>query len=264
MKWFINQNTKIQGPYQENELQFALQSITLDNDKLFVWARGLPEWIPAKNWKPGLVMAHQLPMDKINSTLSTEHKIPNTQSYQQNQNPIVTNQNKFTNVKPSTSKIYKVQYDFVEQKPMNIEELIEFTRTREDVNKIAIYDYELKNWQEIYAISEVSEALGLSRRKNVRIPILAQFSGHSNSGNKLNARVVTVSIGGMGLTDTYDLAIGDEIRGQISSPHFFTPLHIEAEVTFCGNDGYIGLRFTQINDDARALITDYINRFDQV
>ncbi len=256
MKWFINQNTKIYGPYEEIELPARIHLLAADLDHSFVWSRGLPDWMTAKSWKPGLINKMQVltpplppPSSKNNVNLMTEKPIAASK-------PILQNNKNF-------AKTFKVQYDFVEQKPMTIEELIQFTRTQEDVNKIAVYDSELKVWQEIYAIAEVSDQLGLSRRKNIRIPILAQFSGSNNKGLKFNSRIVTISIGGMGLSDTHDLAIGEAIRGQISSPHFFTPLSIEAEVTFSGNDGYIGLRFTQVNDDTLALITEYINRFNQ-
>jgi PilZ domain len=262
MKWFLNQNTRIQGPYQENELQFAMQNISSDIDLCFVWARGLTDWLPAKNWKPGIMALNNVALDKITITDNGFQKKPNVKSPTASTTPVQPSAPKVPSNKSGPSKIFKVQYDFVEQKPMNLEELIEFTRTREDINRIAIYDSEAKNWHEIYAVIEVADALGLSRRKNVRIPILAQFSGQSAKGKKMNSRVITISIGGMGITDTYDLSIGEEIRGQISSPHFFSPLNVEAEVTFCGNDGYIGLRFTQINDDTRALITEYINRFE--
>ena len=48
---------------------------------------------------------------------------------------------------------------------------------------------------------------------------------------------------------------------QISSPHFFQPIHIKADVIYAGQDGHIGLKFSQIPDEAQAAVIDYIKKF---
>ena len=65
----------------------------------------------------------------------------------------------------------------------------------------------------------------------------------------------------MGFTDLYELKIGDRIEGQITSPHFFQPINIKADVVFAGLDGYIGLNFTQINEESRSTIIEYVKKF---
>ncbi len=55
---------------------------------------------------------------------------------------------------------------------------------QEDVSKISVFDSFSKEWREIYAIPEIADKLGLSRRKNARVPILAQFLGSSFRGVK--------------------------------------------------------------------------------
>ena len=73
--------------------------------------------------------------------------------------------------------------------------------------------------------------------------------------------MVTISEGGMGFTEVFDLKIGDTVEGQISSPHFFQPLNVNADVIYSGLDGYIGMKFTQINDEAKSAIIEYIKKF---
>jgi hypothetical protein len=91
---------------------------------------------------------------------------------------------------------------------------------------------------------------------------MAQFSGKStNSTENVSYRVINISQSGIGFTDNFDLRIGDEVEGQISSPHFFQPLNIKAEVVYAGQDGYIGLKFTQIPDEALASIIDYVKKY---
>ncbi len=257
MKWFVNQNSRVHGPYDQSEIQGMIQSIGSTSPSTFIWTRGLTDWVAADKWTPDLAKSSQLERQF--------NVIDPIQTNDQNESTALFSIK--TPVRPSKpipyggSRHYKVQYNFVDQPAMTKDELLTFTLKQDDVSKIAVFDADSKIWKEIYAIPEISEKLGISRRKNARVPILAQFSGAINHGVKINSRVVTISIGGMGLTETFDLNIGDTLLGQISSPHFFTALNIEAEVTYTGSDGYVGLKFNQINDDTSALITEYVNKF---
>ena len=73
--------------------------------------------------------------------------------------------------------------------------------------------------------------------------------------------MITISEGGMGFTENFDLKIGDEVEGQISSPHFFQPLNVKADVIYAGLDGYIGLKFSTVTDETKAAIIEYIKKF---
>lgn len=260
MKWFINQNNRVHGPYDQTEIKGLVQTLGAGAKTTFLWTRGMGDWIVADKWTPHLAQNTQSERQFDNSSRQREEA--NTNSHfnpPRSAQPVITQP-------PSVNheKKYKVQYNFVDQKLMTREDLLNFTLKQDDVSKIAVFDDENKEWKEIYSVPEIAERLGISRRQNARVPILAQFSGLSTTKDiKLNARVVTISIAGMGLTETFDLNIGDIIRGQVTSPHFFTPLNVEAEVTYTGTDGYIGLTFTQINDDTSALITEYVNKLSE-
>lgn len=282
MKWFIHQNKKVHGPYSQSEVDDIIRQKNLVG--AFVWTRGLMEWLPTEAWSPQNIqklMAQAPPP----STPSAPSKAPvspaaDTRVSAKTVSHEVTAA-AATNVQPSSAsevtqagmtrtialkkntQRFKVQYDFVDQGYMNLDELLEYTAKQMDHSKIAVYDQDKKEWREVYSIPEVSERLGITRRKNARVPIMAQFSGTNDQGEKINSRVITVSIGGMGLSDNFSLTVGEQITGQISSPHFFTPLNVSAEVTYTGQDGYIGLKFTQLNDDALALITEYVKKFSQ-
>lgn len=254
MKWFINQSNKIKGPFENSEVPEILQSFGPQIQSVFLWTRGMSEWIQAEKWTPLTAQAAEQEREfAVNDLVKPENP---PLRFSLSQPP-----DKKSEKPSSLTEKYKVQYNFVDQKPMTKDELLDFTMKQDDVSKIAVWDAFSKEWREIYAIPEIADKLGLSRRKNARVPILAQFVGSSFKGIKLNSRVVTISVAGMGLTNTFDLNIGDNIRGQITSPHFFLPLNVEAEVTYTGTDGYIGLRFSQINDDTLALITEYVNKF---
>lgn len=166
-------------------------------------------------------------------------------------------------IKQTADEKFKVQFNGIDQPPMNKEELIKFTAQQEDPSLIMVFDKKLKEWKEIYTFPDIIEKLGLSRRQNRRVTLLANFKGKINDGKEINARLTTISLGGFGLTDVFDLKIGDMVQGQISSPHFYAPLSIHGEVTYSGSHGNIGLKFTKITDEGQALIVDYIKKFGQ-
>ncbi len=244
MKWFVNCNDIIQGPFDNTEVPTVLKNV--GTQSTFLWSRGMSDWIHADKWSPSIAKS---PEYERNFASMETHISP------------ASAHTTLGAPRLNIATKYKVQYDFKDQKEMTYEQLVQFTMQQSDVSKIAVYDPATQEWREIYAIPEVVERLGLSRRKNSRVPILAQFSGQSGKEQKINCRVVTISVAGFGFTNIFDLSIGDVVRGQITSPHFFTPLNVEAEVTYTGSDGYIGLRFSQINDDTLALITEYVNKF---
>ena len=156
---------------------------------------------------------------------------------------------------------YRVQLKFVDQPLMSKSELLSLISKQEDVSDISIQDPKTKEWKEVYAFPDIVEKLGISRRKQQRVPILAQFNGRSNKSKNVSYRVITVSEGGMGFTENYDLKIGDDVEGQITSPHFFQPISVKADVIYAGLDGYIGLKFSQITDETKAAVIEYIKKF---
>ncbi len=252
-KWFYQMNQIVKGPISISELKKIIQTFP-DPQKTLVWSRGYTEWIAADRWNPNLeipeatVVIASPPIHEQNTVVPAKYSPPQKTDSSENLN--------------RTEK-FRVQLNFIDQPSMTKDELMAFAARVEDPAQIAIFDAQSKDWKEIYAYKDIVEKLGLSRRKHQRVPILAQFTGESTHHNKFTARLVTISIGGLGLTEVFDLKIGDKIWGQVTSPHFYSPVTIEADVTYSGNDGYVGLKFTQINDDSQSLVTDYVKRFSQ-
>lgn len=272
-KWFYHHNQIVKGPVSTEELQHLIPTFS-DAQRTFIWSRGYTEWISADRWQPQSInesSLHETHSSNEQMTQANYNEAPEIESTRELQIPeekthaFTNNTNDIERTEIPTATIpsekYRVQLNFVDQPTMTKAELMTFASRVDDPSQIAIFDPKLKEWKEIYAFKEIVEKLGLTRRKHPRVPILAQFSGTTSRHEKFNARLVTISIGGLGLTDVFDLKIGDVISGQITSPHFYSPVTIEAEATYCGNDGYVGLKFIQINDDSQSLVTDYVKRF---
>lgn len=264
-KWFYQINQVIKGPVTTLDLKKMISTLA-DSKNTFIWSRGATDWVSADRWQP-----HQeLPEFSLESLESQPlqknekpHFAPLISIHDEKTNPSIENvfNIDIENIIPTAEETFRVQLNFIDQPLMTKAELMAFAARTEDPTQIAIFDNTTKEWKEIYAFKDIVEKLGLTRRKHPRVPILAQFTGSSSKHEKFSARLVTISIGGLGLTDVFDFNIGDKISGQITSPHFYSPVTIEAEATYCGNDGYVGFKFSQINDDSQSLVTDYVKRF---
>lgn len=292
IKWFMQTHGHVQGPFNSTAMQETLDRLEGNQmETTLVWRRGFAEWVKASKWlspentqtmatmtdvstipafmanappPPPVQKILQSPQAPVPSPMSSTTPPPLPGAVKQNLSP-----NEDTVVGPQTQKpkaasqgaFYRVQVNFIDQPMMTKSELLTLISKQEDISTVAIQDPKSKEWKEVYAFPDIVEKLGLSRRKHARVPILAQFVGRTNRHDSFNARIITISEGGLGLTEVYDLKIGDIVEGQVTSPHFFQPINIRADVVYSGLDGYIGLNFTQITDESKAAIIDYMKKF---
>ncbi|MES2803060.1 MAG: PilZ domain-containing protein [Bdellovibrionota bacterium] len=260
-KWFINANNFIKGPFSTEEIKDQMNSYNDQMQTTFLWSRGYSEWIRADKWNPEANAPAQAPNPVQRASLvEATYNPPPKNIFEK---PGRTSKaDVIEDIKAHSVEKFHVQYDFVDKGEMTKEELTTFTAKQEDISKISIFDKKDKEWKEIYSLPDIVQRLGLTRRENQRVPILAQFSGSLvGSGTKINSRVITISHNGMGVTDNFELKLGETIQGQLTSPHFYSPLTLTAEVTYSGLDGYVGLKFVNLNDEMQALVMDYIKRF---
>lgn len=297
-KWFIQLKGTVQGPFNNENLLKALQGIGDDNlNHALVWKRGLSEWIRANQWQKAdqQIQAAQNKMQnappvKASATPTPKATPPPPARQQPTPQPPVSVNTQATVMAPNTSitldentktsveadeemfektftqafadgVFYRVQVNFVDQPLMSKNELVQLIAKQDDVSAISIQDQKTKEWKEIYAFPDLVEKMGISRRKTQRVPILAQFNGKSTKSKNVSYRVITISEGGMGFTENFDLKIGDEVEGQISSPHFFQPINVKADVIYAGLDGYIGLKFSTVTDETKSAVIEYVKKF---
>lgn len=251
-KWFIQHQGQIQGPFTSESLESVLENLgSSQMENILVWKRGLGEWIKSTKWKTEAAQTQSAPAnDFTDANTQVKHVAA----------PKPANAPSFSDTF-TESAFYRVQINFVDQPMMSKAELMTFISKQKDISTLSIQNPKSKEWTDVYAYPDIVERLGLSRRKHARVPILATFTGISQKAEPVSVKVITISEGGMGFTDVFDLKIGDSVEGQMSSPHFFQPLHVKADVIYSGLDGYIGLKFSQINDEAKSTIIDYVKKF---
>ena len=260
-KWFVNSNNYIRGPFSTEEVKEQMAGFTDQMHTTFLWSRGHAEWIRADKWNPD-TNVQQFQPTMTQSMADEKTFTPQAKNIFDKPTNRASKADVIEDIKSSMVEKFRVQYDFVDKGEMTKEELTAFTAKQEDVSKISIFDKKDREWKEIYSMPDIVQRLGISRRENQRVPILAQFSGtHLGTNERFNGRVITISEGGIGITDNFDLKLGETIQGQLTSPHFYSPVNMTAEVTYAGLDGYVGLKFVNMNDETKALVMDYIKRF---
>lgn len=262
-KWFVSSNDFIKGPFSTEEVKAQMADFSDQMYTTFLWSRGYAEWIRADKWNPDVNIPPNPQVQNTTTQKSEEVMFtPQAKNIFEKQSARASKAEVIENIKSAAVEKFRVQYDFVDKGEMTKDELMSFTSRQEDVSKISIFDKKDREWKEIYSIPDIVQRLGITRRKNQRVPILAQFTGtHLANGEKINARVITISQGGIGITDNFNLKLGETIQGQLVSPHFYSPVNMTAEVTYAGLDGYVGLKFVNINDEMMALVLDYVKRF---
>lgn len=254
-KWFFQHDGRVQGPFSNEALETQLrQHQEAELEKIMVWKRGLTDWMRASKWQPEISSSE-------NTAVARNFGDETQAAYSQTAQKTLNTSERTKADTLAESAFFRVQLNYVDQPLMSKPELLNFISKLTDVSKLSIQNPKTKEWSEVFAYPDIVERLGLSRRKQSRVPILAQFTGKSNKHPDLNAKIVTISEGGMGFTEVFDLKISDTVEGQIMSPQFFQPINVVAEVIYSGLDGYIGLKFTQINDESKAAIIDYVKKF---
>lgn len=189
-----------------------------------VWGRGLAEWLPPMEWKESL--------NTLGSAVSE----------------VVQEQPTWRFRDPSE-----------EWGPFTYTDLVETLKKRVDFGGVMVIGEGFDNWKDIFSIQKLVSDLGITRRTHARVPIMGLLRFESKEAPAL--RVVSISEGGLGVTEVIDLKISEQFTGVLSSPHFFQEIPCTCEVVFVGAEGYAGLRFTQLASEGKAAIIEYVNKF---
>ncbi|MNT95603.1 hypothetical protein D3C72_2375100 [compost metagenome] len=73
--------------------------------------------------------------------------------------------------------------------------------------------------------------------------------------------MISISEGGLGVTEVRNLQIGDRFTGNLNSPNLYMQINAICDVVYLGNDGYAGLRFANLPIEAKSSIIEYVNKF---
>lgn len=221
-KWFILSQDVVRGPYDKSGVESALPSTT----EPLIWGRGQTEWLPPDQWEKML-----LDMESV-----------------------------ISRAKQQQEREWRVRNGEQELPVMNYAKMLDYLRDQADHSNVLIWTEGYSEWKEIYQIHKLLDDLGVSRRRHPRVPIMGQVECEGPSG-KFSARALSISEGGLGMTDSPGVKIGDKFKIHLKSPNLFAALHANAEVVFSAGDGYAGMKFTGLASEAKASIIEYVNKF---
>lgn len=222
-KWFILNEGRVSGPFQKAEVEFQMAQVK----SALVWGRGLQEWLNFDKWGRA---ARDL----------------EAQSSAQ---------------KASSERLWKLRVAGQEMKPMTHEQMINFLKTKTDYSQIQIWTDGYSEWKEIYQIHKIMDELGVSRRSHPRVPIMGSVTCEGGSHGNYESRLLTISEGGLGMTDGQPARIGEKFKVIIKSPNLYTPIHATGEVVYVSSDAYVGLKFLSIHSESKSAIIEYVKKF---
>jgi len=220
--WFILNDSKVSGPFSKSEIE--TQAGTMSN--ALIWGRGQGDWVNAARW----------------SKLVKESEETHRRHRQQ------------------AERLWKISDSGQEQRAMNHEQMLEYLRSKNDLSQVLIWTEGYSEWKEIYQIHKIMDELGVSRRHHPRVPIMGTLLCEGATGN-FEARVLSVSEGGLGVTETPPIKIGEKFKTILKSPNLFAPIHATAEIVYLGNDGYAGLKFIGLQSESKSALIEYIKKF---
>lgn len=221
-KWFVLSNDEVHGPFEKEQIPEELSKFSSP----LIWGRGLTDWLSPEQW---------------NKVLS---------DYQANAE----------RARAQNERLWMVRYRGQELPAMPYPQMIDYLKTIPDHAEVLIWTEGYPEWKEIYQIHKVLDDLGVSRRRHPRVPIMGQVD-FENQGGQFSGRALSISEGGLGVTDTPPVRIGDRFKVVVKSSNLFSPLHATVEVVFAGADGYCGLKFSGLPMESKSAIIEYVKRF---
>ncbi|MFN7826232.1 MAG: PilZ domain-containing protein [Pseudobdellovibrionaceae bacterium] len=225
-KWFIlDSQQKVSGPFLQEEIEGKLPQLNTS----LIWGRGQSEWLGPDKWKK-----HLRELDE------------NIRKY-----------------KSQNERLWKIRVGTQELKPLLHDQMMEFLKTRHDLSEIKIWTEGYSEWKDIYQIHKLMDELGVSRRQHPRVPIMGTvvMEGASSSNQ---SRALSISEGGLGVTDAPQVRIGEKFKIILKSSNLFNPLHATAEVVYVGTDGYAGLKFIGLHSESKSAIIEYVKKFTEL
>lgn len=221
-KWFVLSQDEVRGPFDHTGLVNELERAT---DPL-IWGRGLPEWMTPDQWQKAQA------------------------DYESN----------LEKTRAQAEREWRLRVKGQELAPMVYSQMIDYLRAQSDLTDVLVWTEGYAEWKEIYQIHKILDDLGVSRRRHPRVPIMGQVDFESAAGS-FQGRALSISEGGLGVTDTPTARIGDRFKIVMKSPNLYGPLHATVEVVFAGADGYCGLKFTALPMESKSAIIEYVKRF---
>lgn len=224
-KWFLMSEGQVTGPYSKDDVTTRAQAL----QNPLIWGRGSSEWFPLERWNKVLQDLEALEQRS----------------------------------KAGPDRFWKIKNAGQELKPMSHDQMIEYLKTIKDYSEIQIWTEGYSEWKDIYQVHKIMDELGVSRRQHPRVPIMGSLACEGATGT-FTARVLSISEGGLGITESPNVKIGEKFKTILKSPNLYAPIHATMEVVYVGADNYAGLRFVGLHSESKSAIIEYVKKFTEL
>lgn len=225
MKWFIEINEDISGPFTSEEVLKQEQTNSALKTSANVWCTSLNNWLEYQFWKNNLESIQ-------------------TQILSQTREPLVWF---FTENKKSKPK-----------GPFSRTDLLSHLKKIGKKDQVLIWAKGMKNWKTIFAFPEYIEALNISRRQHPRERIDGKITLKDLDGAQYIGNIDIISAGGCGINQVAGLTVNGIYKIEIKSSHFPISLQAEAIVLSSMGNNKWNLKFEKINDETKATIISFL------
>ena len=195
-EWFILNSGDVSGPWSQQEAEAYL----ISQRQSQIWKKGQNEWMSSEAWLKKYYFSDQTTLEKDENTT-----------------------------------LYNLKDDHKQLTKVSLSTLVDYLKNQENLNNVYICRDGETIWKEAYTFSEITESLGISRRKSPRMPLLGTLSLHTPQVKKFPA--VVIGEGGLGITLAQELTIGEIYEGLVESSSLNLPLSVQVEVVFVAPNG---------------------------
>ena len=220
VQWFVLRSEDVSGPFSTEEVKnLAAQGEFQDRD--LIWGHMQADWKPLGWW-----------MVELPNLLSKTKEVRDPRLWH-----YAMNGSSFG--------------------PFSREDLVEKLRETNLNQELLLWTKGMKAWAPIFEFNDILDSIGINKRQFPRAEIegkaIIKIGQQSFEGNLL-----TISEGGFGADDLKALVAGQVVSVEIQSDSFYDPVHAKAEVRYVTDTGYVGLRFQNLNMEARGAIIQYV------
>jgi len=228
MKWFLNINDQIQGPFSAEQIltNFKNGSIPYSSH---VWAKGQIEWLPITEWE--------------------EHYDKLTQAA----------------VGAQAEQIWKIKFSEgrIEER-LKMPMALDILKKKSTLKNVLVCPQGESEWIPIYSSHMFMEALNLSRRSYQRAPLLGLAKvTRSESRFSYVVKTAVIGQGGLGVHGLgSNFQVGTNVTIKVESESLTAPLNVQGEIVYSTPQGFSGVSFEKISAEARSIILGYVKKFE--
>ncbi len=224
MTWFVHHDEKILGPFSTDKILKDLKDGEISYGA-YIWSKGQVEWVPVSDWENNLdKMLALTSNDNQSWKLRTPHKV-------------------------------------IED--LNFDQVVDELKEMENFQMVAVAPMDASDWTPIYSSYPFMEALNLSRRNFLRAPLMG-LAKVTRDASRFSYVVKTATIGQGGI-GVYGLGPnfdpGTTVKIKVESEDLNTSINVNGTVVYNTSQGFVGIRFGELQAEVTSVIIDYMKRF---